>query len=107
MIGRLTGIIDTHTKNPLIINIHDVGYLVHVPEKFLATIHIGKPHTLYIHTHVREEALDLYGFEHDQDLSLFELLLTVSGIGPKTALLVLNRGAQPIEQAVRKSDVDF
>ena len=42
MIGRLTGIIDSHTKNPLLIDVHGVGYLVHVPDRFLASIKIGK-----------------------------------------------------------------
>lgn len=107
MIGRLLGIIETNTNNPLIIDIHGVGYVVHVPERFLATVKPGKPHTLFIHSHIREDAFDLYGFATPEDLSLFNLLLTVSGIGPKTALLVINHGVEEVEAAVRKSDVDF
>ncbi len=85
MIGRLTGIIDSHTVNPLIIDVHGVGYVVHVPERYLASVKPGKTHTLLIHSHIREDAFDLYGFATMQELRLFELLLTVSGIGPKTA----------------------
>ena len=107
MIGRLTGIIDSHARNPLIIDVHGVGYVVRVPERYLATIKPGKSHVLFIHSHIREDAFDLYGFATDQELRLFELLLTVSGIGPKTAILVIDRGAEAVENAVRKGDVEF
>lgn len=107
MIGKLTGIIDDNKTNPLIVDVAGVGYLVSVPEKFLASIKLGRPHTLFIHTHVREDALDLYGFSTAQEIALFNLLLTVSGIGPRTALLVVDRGVDLVETAVRKSDVDF
>lgn len=107
MIGRLTGIIDSSVNNPLILDVHGVGYLIHVPEKYVAGIKPGKPHTLFIHSHIREDAFDLYGFGSPQELALFELLLTVSGIGPKTALAVADRGVMAVETAVRKSDVDF
>jgi Holliday junction DNA helicase RuvA len=107
MIGRLTGTIDSHIHNPLIIDVHGVGYVVRVPERFLASIKPGRQHTLLIHSHIREDAFDLYGFATQQELVLFELLLTVSGIGPKTALPVVDRGAAAVEAAVRKSDVDF
>lgn len=107
MIGRLTGIIDSHIHNPLIIDVHGVGYVVRVPEKFLARIKPGKPHTLLIHSHIREDTFDLYGFPTQQELVLFELLLTVSGIGPKTAILVVDRGVDAVETAVQKGDVEF
>jgi Holliday junction DNA helicase RuvA len=107
MIGKLTGMIDSNIHNPIIITIHGVGYIVHVPERYLASIKPKNQHTLFIHSHIREDAFDLYGFATDQELSLFELLLTVSGIGPKTALAVVDRGVNAVETAVRKSDVDF
>jgi len=107
MIGRLTGTIDSHIHNPLIIDVHGVGYVIRVPERFLAGIKPGKQHTLLIHSHIREDAFDLYGFTTQQELSLFELLLTVSGIGPKTAILVVDRGVDAVETAMRKGDVEF
>ncbi len=107
MIGRLTGTIVSHLHNPLIIDVHGVGYVVRVPERFLASVKPGRQHTLLIHSHIREDAFDLYGFATQQELVLFELLLTVSGIGPKTALGVVDRGVVSVEDAVRKSDVDF
>lgn len=107
MIGRLTGIIDSHIHNPIIIDIHGVGYVVHVPERYLASIKPKDQQTFFIHSHIREDAFDLYGFTTHHELLLFELLLTVSGIGPKTALNVVDRGVDSVETAVRKSDVDF
>lgn len=107
MIGQLTGSIKQTHRNPLIVDVGDVGYLVHVTEKFLAGVEAGKRYTLSIHTHVRQEAFDLYGFKDETELVLFELLLTVSGIGPKTALLVIDRGAEATGRAVKQGDVDF
>jgi holliday junction DNA helicase RuvA len=107
MIGRLTGVIDENSKNPIIVDVGGVGYSVVVPEKYLAIIKPSKIHTLNIHTHIREDAFDLYGFSEKTEVALFKLLLTVSGIGPKTALLVVDRGVIAVENAVRKSDVDF
>ncbi len=107
MIGRLTGIIENIKRNPLIIEVAGVGYLVHVPETLLQLSTPGAKTTLFIHTHVREDVLDLYGFSSEEDLALFELLLTVSGIGPKTALTVMARGASNVEIAVKRGDVDF
>ena len=68
---------------------------------------MGKSHTLCIHSHIREDEFDLYGFANQQELALFELLLTVSGVGPKTALAVVDRGVDAVEEAVRKGDVEF
>lgn len=107
MIGRLTGTISETDLNPLIIDVAGVGYLVHVTEKFANSVQVGKKYTLSIHTHVREESLDLYGFKDVPELVLFNLLLTVSGIGPKTALLVIDRGALATQHAVATGDVDF
>ena len=105
MIGRLTGTIDAHGSSPILIDVHDVGYLVYVPEANLKDL-VGTK-TLYIHTHVREEALDLYGFLTPKDQLFFELLLSVSGIGPKTALTVIGKGADMVRRAVSQNDVDF
>lgn len=103
MIALLTGtVIRTH---PLVLDVHGVGYLVSVPQKFTATI--GQKLTIHTYTHVREDLLQLFGFASVEELSLFELLLTVSGIGPKTALAVMDRGVLSIQRAITASDVDF
>jgi len=105
MIGRLTGEVLSNGSSPIILDVHDVGYLVHVPETNLKDL-TGKK-VLYIHTHVREDALDLYGFLSSKDQLFFELLLSVSGIGPKTALTVIGKGADLVRRAVMQNDVDF
>lgn len=106
MIGKLTGII-ANNRSPVIVDVHDVGYLVNITDALAQKIRIGTPQTFHIHTHVRDDALDLYGFIETKELSLFKLLLSVSGIGPKTALSIVGRGADAVELAVQKSDVDF
>lgn len=107
MIARLTGTIIYRIKNPMIVDVHGVGYAVSVPEGLLGSIKENQTVTLYTYTHVREDTLQLFGFADMADLSLFELLLTVSGIGPKTALGVMNRGTDAIKRAIQKGDTDF
>ncbi len=107
MIAQLTGIAITTHKNPLTIDVHDVGYAVFVPEKMLSTVKDGQKITVFIHTHVREDALILFGFASREERAIFELLLTVSGIGPKTALLVMDHGALAVQTAIGRGDVDF
>lgn len=105
MIGFLSGTVKD--KYPIIIDVAGVGYIVHVPDQTAEHLKINSLVQLYIHTHVREDALDLYGFLTKEELRLFELLLTVSGIGPRTGLTIMNRGVTEIEKAVRESDVEF
>jgi len=62
---------------------------------------------LYTHTHVREDTLGLFGFKTQDELRFFKLLIGVSGVGPKTAILVINNGVERITQAIEKSDVSF
>lgn len=107
MIAQLTGKVASTQKNPIIIDVGGVGYAVQFPEKFIASIKLGQLITVAIHTHVREDALVLFGFPNRQEQTIFELLLTVSGIGPKTALLVMDHGAPAVQQAIGKGDVDF
>lgn len=104
MIGALTGKIFDSTKNPLIIMVGGVGYSVYVPK---GTFPTGKTVTLFTHTHVREDILELYGFLSRDELELFDLLLSVSGIGPKTALPIVSQGVPAVTKAVGESDVDF
>lgn len=107
MIGRLTGKIKQIDRNPLIIDVGGVGYLVHLPQQQLNKLKPNEAYTLTIHTHVRDDAIELYGFLLPEELELFELLLTVSGIGPKTALNIIDRGASEVKRAVVNGDVAF
>ncbi|MFH0749345.1 MAG: Holliday junction branch migration protein RuvA [Candidatus Gottesmanbacteria bacterium] len=107
MIGALKGIVHAVKKNPIVFFAGDVGYAVSITDRLAKTLQPEKKTLLFIHTHVRDDALDLFGFASQEELALFELLLTVSGVGPKTALLVMNAGSDAIKHAVQIGDVDF
>lgn len=107
MIGALSGTIFSIRGQTLILTVNGVGYLVCVPDRTATTVTKGRAITVYTHTHVRDDALELYGFLTSEELYLFELLLTVSGIGPKTAITVIDRGVDAVGRAVTNADVDF
>lgn len=107
MIGALTGTIFTTHKNPIIVFVGGVGYAVYVGEHLLAELKKDDKKTFFIHTHVRDDILDLFGFVSEEEHALFMLLLSVSGIGPKTALTIVDRGVAAVRHAVVSSDVDF
>ena len=106
MIAHLTGTLHEKQLQRLIVDVGGVGYDVMVP---LSTMYaIGDPGSrvaLRIHTHVREDALQLFGFATTLEQTLFERLISISGIGPKVALAVLS-GIEPAEltRAIRSSD---
>lgn len=107
MIGRLTGKIVADTVDGIVVDVAGVGYDVTVP---LGTVGRLRPDdagrvTLWIHTHVREDALSLYGFADDLDRSAFRALLGVSNVGPRIAVAVL--GALPaaeLSRAIARQD---
>ena len=107
MIAHLRGRIFSKQPNRLVVDVNGVGYDVAVP---LSTFYgLGEPGaevSLRIHTHVREDALLLYGFATPLELDVFERLIGISGIGPKVALSVLS-GIEPRElvRAVERGDV--
>ena len=107
MIGRLTGRLAARATDHVLLDVGGVGYLVHIPlSTFYELPEPENPASLWIHTHVREDTLALYGFLSERERSLFQLLLSVAGIGPKVALTVLS-GIPPSElvEALRKQDV--
>jgi Holliday junction DNA helicase RuvA len=108
MISYLTGTIKFKTGSFLTLLVGGVGYKVYVPTNVIAETKLDEQLSLFIHTHVKEDALDLYGFPAQEDLTLFELFLGVSGVGPKTALSIFSNGKLPkIKEAIVKGDVDF
>lgn len=107
MIGYLTGTVYTKLPEQIILFVNGVGYLVTVPSQRLSTLKTSDPIELFIHAHIREDTFDLYGFSTPGELAMFKLILTVSGIGPKTALLVIDHGVELVEQAIKNADTDF
>ena len=90
MIGHLEGTVKAVRKNYLILSTDYVGYKVFVTPQLSLTSEPGKKLSLYIHTHVREDQISLFGFTTLPELEFFELLLTVSGVGPKLAVSVMS-----------------
>lgn len=108
MISFLRGRVINKGLNYAIIETHDLGYQVFAGETLLDTLKIGIETELYTHHQIKEDASDLYGFKSLDDLELFELLLTVSGIGPKSALGVLNIASSgDIKEAIIRGDANL
>ena len=107
MIGLLRGRLLEKRPNQVILDVGGVGYLVAVPLSTFATL--GELHaevTLLIHTHVREDALALYGFLSAREKHLFELLLGASGVGPSLALKILSgMNVEELVPAIRGADL--
>jgi holliday junction DNA helicase RuvA len=107
MIAHLRGRLLEKHPNRVIVDVQGVGYDVHVPlSTFYEMADHGSEVSLRIHTHVREDALLLYGFATVLELQIFERLISISGIGPKLALAVLS-GIEPNElvAAIRQANV--
>lgn len=109
MIGYLEGTIVLRNGPQIIVSVSGVGYSVLVPETLLRSFkRIGETIKLYIHTHVREDTLELYGFLDPSDLELFERFIQVSGVGPKTALGIFSAGSRgELIDAIIRGDTAF
>jgi Holliday junction DNA helicase RuvA len=108
MIGHLRGTILEKHPNQVILELAGVGYDVQIPiSTFTALPGPGAPAALRIYTHVREDALVLFGFATPEEKALFERLISVSGIGPKLAITVLS-GLPTAElvAAIRNGDIE-
>jgi len=107
MIGQLRGRLADRRPNQIIVDVGGVGYLVQVPLSTYAAL--GELHgevSLLIHTHVREDALVLYGFVSSREKHFFELLLTASGVGPSLALKILSgMSVEELVPAIRAGDL--
>jgi len=90
MIGKIKGVVDYFGVGYLVIDVNGIGYKVFCNEITIGKASSKEEVALFIYTHVREDQLNLIGFETQDELELFELLISVSGIGPKAALNILN-----------------
>lgn len=107
MIALLTGVIAHKSPDHIILDVHGVGYRVLIPfSTYYDLPEEGGAASLHIHTSVREDAIQLYGFRTRLEKSFFQLLITVSGIGPKMARDILsNIQPGPLAQALVQGDV--
>ena len=91
MIARLSGTLLESTFVSMVLDVNGVGYFVNIPMSTYDTLpREGGEVSVHTHLHVREDALELYGFATKDELELFALLRSVSGIGPKVALNILS-----------------
>ncbi len=107
MIAHLSGLLLSKQPNSVIVDINGVGYEVTIPlSTFYDLSEEGSAVALRIHTHVREDALQLFGFRTEREKKLFLLLTSVSGIGPKLAITILSgMSADELIPAIRNNEL--
>lgn len=103
MIRLLSGSVAALEEQSLILMVNGVGYQVFVPSSLLAGGHEAL--TLHIHSHIREDAFNLFGFTSRDELVFFEQLLSINGVGPKMALSILDMPIATIQNAIAREDV--
>lgn len=108
MIAYLSGTIYEKDKQTLTLVAGGVGYKIFVSNKLLEELKIEQAIEVYTHLHIREDAWELYGFKTRIDLDFFKLLLSVNGVGPKSALHIFNIGTtEEISRAIAEGDLAF
>ncbi|MFN0109462.1 MAG: Holliday junction branch migration protein RuvA [Blastocatellia bacterium] len=107
MIAHISGKLIQKQPNSIIVDVSGIGYELNVPlSTFYDLGEVGSIVSLRVHTHVREDALQLFGFRTEAEKKLFLLLNTVSGIGPKLAITVLSGlSAEELIQAIRAENL--
>lgn len=107
MIGSLRGRVLEYTANNVLVEVQGIGYRLLVPASVITLLQTGEETFFYTHDHVREDAHDLYGFLSSADLSLFDQLLGISGVGPKVGMTILGIGtADTVRRAIMSGDLE-
>ena len=108
MIAYLTGSPIFQAQQVVVVT-GGVGYLVHVGNTLLSQLSSQQAEqvSLHIYTHVKEDRLELYGFDRLENLELFKLLIAISGVGPKTAQNLVDAGSERLIEAVRQAQTSF
>ncbi len=108
MIGSLKGNVQSINLRFALIDVGGVGYKVYLSESTLSRIHEGEEIFVFTYLSVREDALDMYGFIDAEELDFFEMLLSVSGIGPKSAQTILSvTTVDTLKQAIGTGDTSY
>ena len=109
MLSSLHGKLESLGSDWAIINVHGIGFQVYLPTPTLSTLGArgGEVH-LHTHLHLREDSATLYGFSTTDDRELFQLILNVSGIGPKIALTILSTiSVEQVNLAIANGNIDI
>jgi Holliday junction DNA helicase RuvA len=109
MIASLEGIIDAVSKDSLIVNVNGIGFKIAVTTTVLSEMGItGREVKLYTHFNIREDDMSLFGFGSLDELKLFETLISVSGLGPKTGMAMLSAmSADQVAMAIASGSVEI
>lgn len=108
MIAHVYGVVSEKFNGSLIVDVHGVGYEIAVPLGDFESVTVDEPAKFYTYHHVREQAEELFGFSTLAAKKLFELLITVQGIGPKAGLTILGLGtAEAVRNAIANSDSGY
>lgn len=109
MIASLRGTVLTVRENVCTVDVHGVGYAVHITPTHRTRINVGHDYTFLTSLIVREDSMTLFGFENPESLELFDALLSVSGVGPRSALAVLEEldPAEILTAVVNEDDAAF
>lgn len=109
MIGSLKGKIKLKTDKFLILETNGVGYKIYAsPETLIEAGKEKEEVSLWTHTHVREDTLELYGFSDRKELEFFEMLINIPGIGPRSALGILGiAGPETLQKAISSGDTAY
>lgn len=108
MIASLKGKVSLIKDKFIILETNNIGYKVFLNEDSKNSLKEEAEYFFYIYSHIREDSFDLYGFLDYNELEFFEMLITVSGIGPKGALGILNvANSESLKQAIKKEDLAY
>jgi Holliday junction DNA helicase RuvA len=108
MIAHVSGIVAEKFNSSVIVDVHGVGYEVAVAAGDYDAALLNEPVKLYTHHHIREQSQELFGFSSLAAKKLFEMLITVQGVGPKAALAILSLGdSEVVRNALANGDVAF
>ena len=106
MISKVEGIVLDTSNKFVVVGVGGIGLKVFVTEAAKLTSKKGEKISLFTHLAVKEDALDLYGFQNKEELDFFEMIISISGIGPKTAINVLNVSSVPVlRKAIATEDI--
>ncbi len=108
MIAHVSGVVAEKFANSVIVDVHDIGYEIQVSLNDYEKVLLGETVKFYTYHHIREQSQELFGFSSLAAKKLFELLITVQGVGPKAALAILGLGdSEMVRNAIAHSDSGF
>jgi len=105
MIGHLTGCVLKIRRQKMILDVGGIGYEIRTTTKILFSSKVGEKKKLWIFTHQTSDAISLFGFGKEDELDFFELLISVNGVGPRSAIEILERPIDEIRGAILANNV--